>query len=168
MKIKRIKWLQHKIETQESFLKLIQTGFVWSFPQPLFLNPYSAAPVFQKIFQPAGQSDRQPDRQLHGLLPPQCFRINFLLSFNKPLALSLSTKFVEFYGKQLYIPPWLEKNLKIMVFKLLGNAIAIQKIESRHFYSSSFRQSSSPGSYNHPIRQKKMEGMSNSLPRNIF
>ena len=35
---------------------------------------------------------------------------------------------------KLSMPPWLWKNFKFMVFKLLENAFESQNIESRHFH----------------------------------
>ena len=40
----------------------------------------------------------------------------------------------------LYVPSWLGKFFKFMVFKLLENAFASQKIESWHFHSCFSRQ----------------------------
>ena len=55
----------------------------------------------------------------------------------------------------LYIPPWLGKIFKFMVFRFLENAIAGQKIESNHFnFFYSCLLSKTLPHYHHPGRGK--------------
>ena len=65
-------------------------------------------------------------------------------------ALLLSTFSLNFFSK-LYIPPWLEEIFKFIVFRLIKNTFASQKIESGHFYSCSLplRQNSVLCFYHH-------------------
>ena len=69
------------------------------------------------------------------------------------MVLSLSRLFVGFseklYWKNLYIPTWLKKSFKLIMFSLLENAFVNQKIESRHFYSCP-QAKYLPGYYHHP------------------
>ena len=51
--------------------------------------------------------------------------------------LYLSPYFLLNFLSNLYIPPWLRKFFKFMVFKFLENTLASQNIDSRHFYSCS-------------------------------
>ena len=55
---------------------------------------------------------------------------------------------------KLYISIWLGEIFKFMVFILLENTCASQKIESRYFYLCCPRQNSPAGSYQPPGRRK--------------
>lgn len=46
-----------------------------------------------------------------------------------------SQNFLFKFISNLYIPPWLEKIFKFMMFRLQKNALASPKIECIHFYS---------------------------------
>ena len=51
------------------------------------------------------------------------------------LGLYLSPEHLLNLLSSLFITPWLGETFKLMVFRLLENAYASQKIESSHFYS---------------------------------
>ena len=95
-------------------------------------------PLFQWIFQPSGQ-DQENGKRTCCWLPPRYFRINLKdTSFYIAVCLLrfyLSLEFLLSFFSNLYIPPWLGKIFKFVVFRLLENAFASQKIESRHFFS---------------------------------
>ena len=73
---------------------------------------------------------------------PQGYILSY---FYEPLRI-LSLPFVFIFLENLYIPPWLVKTFKFMVFILLKNAFVSKKIEFTHCYSCSLRQKSLPGS----------------------
>ena len=65
--------------------------------------------------------------------------------------------FPEYFLKlfsNLYIPPWLRKNFKFMVVRLLENTFLSQKTESVHFHSCP-QVKLLPGCYHHHSKQKE-------------
>ena len=57
----------------------------------------------------------------------------FLVKFMWTTTGFISPEFLNF-SLNLYIPPWLRKNFKLMVLRLLANTFVSQKSESVHFY----------------------------------
>ena len=51
------------------------------------------------------------------------------------ISIYLSPEYLSNFLSELYTRLWLGKIFRFMLLRLLGNAFATQKIESRHFYS---------------------------------
>ena len=98
--------------------------------------PFSLVPFFWESFNLLVRIKKMVNRTLSlGLyLSRICYLLNFL---------------------NLYIPLWLRKFFKFMVFRLLKKAFASQQTKSRHFYScpSPPGQSSLQSSYCYPDTQ---------------
>ena len=73
-----------------------------------------------------------------------------------PLKLYLFLEYLLNFHSNLYIPPWLWKIFKFMVFRLLEKTFVGQKIWSSHFYSCQPRQSTSPDYYFYFPRQREI------------
>ena len=56
---------------------------------------------------------------------------------------------------ELYIPPWLGKVFKIMLFRLLENAFISEKM-NLDIFAHAARQNSPPGCYNQPPDKGKL------------
>lgn len=101
---------------------------------PLFQN-YCPFILFLSLFQGLSQSqghDQQSGKLTQCRSPNQLFRINFMDMPSQVRAFSFSILFVNFYlNPDFYISPWLEKMFKLMMLRLLENAIVSQKIGSR-------------------------------------
>ena len=61
-------------------------------------------------------------------------RIHPLIFLRTPKGFIFSPEYFLNFFSNLYITPWLRKNFKFMVLRLLENAFVSQKIESVHFY----------------------------------
>ena len=98
---------------------------------------FSSSLFFLRIFQPPGP-DRKNGKQDFILRALSLSRICYLLNF-----------------LNLYIPLWLRKFFKFMVFRLLKKVFASQQTKSRHFYSCPLPpgQSSLQSSYCYPDTQ---------------
>ena len=66
----------------------------------------------------------------------------------------LSRIFLEFFLKPVYVSPWLLKNFKFMVLRLLVNRFVSRENESIHFYSCP-KQNSPPGFYHYHSGEKE-------------
>ena len=94
---------------------------------PLFQNQcllFLLSPLCQRISQPPGQDQKNGKGT--------SFRINFKdISTNISIVLSglyLSPGYLSNFHSELYIPPWLGKIFKFMLFSLLENAFMRQKL----------------------------------------
>ena len=98
---------------------------------PLFQN-YCPFILFLSLFQGLSESqghDQQSGKRTQCRSPNQLFRINFKDTPSQVRAFSFSILFVNFYfNPDFYISPWLEKIFKLMMLRLLENAIVSQKI----------------------------------------
>ena len=99
--------------------------------------PFFAAPSFQEHLKIQVRINKMVNQQCQ--LPPYSFRINLNdTSSHIPidlLGLYLVAEYLSNILSKLYIPPLLGRVFTFMLFRLLENAFASQKIESRNFYS---------------------------------
>ena len=100
--------------------------------------PFSVAPSFSKNIEIPGQ-DQQNGKRTQRLITKTVLQDNLKdtssHSFINSFGLYLSPEYLSDFLSKLYVPPWLGKSFKFVVFRLLKNGFASQKIESTHFYS---------------------------------
>ena len=99
------------------------------------MPPFSVA-LFFGISQPLAQ-DQKNGKETYCWFPPCFFSINLKAVLSHisldPSVFHLSPEHLLNFLSNLYAPPWFEENFKFIVFRLLENAFASQKIKSSHF-----------------------------------
>ena len=100
------------------------------------MPPFSAVPsFFEEYLKPQVRINKTVNKHTVNYLPTtsQLTSRIFLVKFMWTTAGFISPEFLNF-SLNLYIPPWLRKNFKLMVLRLLANTFVSQKSESVHFY----------------------------------
>ena len=90
---------------------------------------------FEEYLKPQVRINKTVNKHTVNYLPStsQLTSRIFLVKFMWTTAGFISPEFLNF-SLNLYIPPWLRKNFKLMVLRLLANTFVSQKSESVHFY----------------------------------
>ena len=126
-----------------------QTSSAWNVLQPSIpvcrgpyiptsksMPPFSAVPsFFEEYLKPQVRINKTVNKHTVNYLPStsQLTSRIFLVKFMWTTTGFISPEFLNF-SLNLYIPPWLRKNFKLMVLRLLANTFVSQKSESVHFY----------------------------------
>ena len=98
---------------------------------PIFCCPL----FFEEYLKPQVRINKTVNKHTVNYLPStsQLTSRIFLVKFMWTTTGFISPEFLNF-SLNLYIPPWLRKNFKLMVLRLLANTFVSQKSESVHFY----------------------------------
>ena len=121
------------------------------------MPPFSAVPsFFEEYLKPQVRINKTVNKHTVNYLPStsQLTSRIFLVKFMWTTTGFISPEFLNF-SLNLYIPPWLRKNFKLMVLRLLANTFVSQKSESVHFYPC-LQVKLSRRFYHYPLGRRKL------------